>query len=129
MLTADDGMQDLCCKVYFDTDVWRRIGPALSGNTLSAEIRRRIVLSPISLLEVLSQLALHKGDMVLRQVQSVNNWVKSGHSEILPWPNVAIAHFGFDVSLPDNSFEVAERNLSIWSLSGEKSCESTQRIS
>jgi len=108
-------MQDLRRKIYFDTDAWRRIGDALSGGALSAEMRQRIVFSPITLLELLSQLALQKdkGQRVLGQVQSVYNCVDPTHREILPWPNVAIAHFGLRVTLKGDSFEAAGRNLNI----------------
>ena len=94
-------MEDLRHKVYFDTDAWRVIGHALSADGLPASLRERVVLSPITVLELLSQLALSsKGERILREVQSVRNWVDPTHGEMLSWPNVAIAHFGFGVSLP-----------------------------
>jgi hypothetical protein len=74
---------------------------------------QRIVLSPITLLELLSHLSLHKGETVLRQVQSVWNWVDPAYREILPSPSVAIAYFGFGVTFKDDWFEAVKRNLDI----------------
>ena len=53
--------------VYFDTDAFRHIVKAFALDRLSVELRDRIVLSPITVLETLSQLTLpgRAGDEIL----------------------------------------------------------------
>lgn len=99
-LVGTKAMPDL---VYFDTDVFHRIGETFHDKPLAAELRDRILLSPITFIEVLSHLTLKRsGGDVLKHIQAVHNWVNPKNARLLPWPTIAIAKAGFQKTLPDD---------------------------
>ncbi|HEY6266174.1 MAG TPA: hypothetical protein VIW93_15340, partial [Candidatus Acidoferrum sp.] len=81
--------------VYFDSDVFHRIGATLSARGLTPELRDRVLVSPITMLEVLSHLTLKKSAEILAHIQAVHNWVNPNHAGLLAWPTHAIAQVGF----------------------------------
>jgi len=90
--------------VYFDTDAFHRIGQVFAAQSLSAELRERVVVSPITVLEGLSHLTLAKNEEILKQIQAIHNWVNPNAARLLPWPSEAIARFGFQKATPDDEF-------------------------
>jgi len=91
--------------VYFDTDVFHRIGETFHDRPLATQLRDRIVLSPITFIEVVSHLTLKQsGADALRHIQAIHNWVNPEHAQLLPWPTIAIAKAGFNKVLPDDDF-------------------------
>ena len=100
--------------VYFDSDVFHRIAQIFHEKGLSADLRNRIVLSPITALEVLSTLTLQRADEMLQQIHSLRNWLNREHVGILPWPGTAIALYGFGVPYDDGNFtERLARSLNV----------------
>ena len=100
--------------VYFDSDVFHRIAQIFHEKGLSADMRNRIVLSPITALEVLSTLTLQRADEMLQQIHSLRNWLNREHVGILPWPGTAIALYGFGVPYDDGNFtERLARSLAL----------------
>ena len=92
--------------VYFDTDVYHRAGDTFADRPLAEDLRDRIVLSPITLMEVLTHLTLRDTEPILRQIQAMRNWVNPQRASVLPWGNAAIAALGFGMPLPpDDYFE------------------------
>src|SRR5579864_787772 len=81
--------------VYFDSDVFHRVGAVFSAQGLAPELRERVLVSPITMLEVLSHLTLKKNTEILVHIQAVHNWVNPNHAGLLPWPTHAIAEVGF----------------------------------
>lgn len=81
--------------VYFDSDVFHRIGTTFSACGLAPELRERVLVSPITMLEVLSHLTLKKNTEILTHIQAVHNWVNPNHAGLLAWPTHAIAQIGF----------------------------------
>ena len=91
--------------VYFDTDVFHRVGETFHNQPLAPELRDRILLSPITFIEVLSHLTLKRsGGNVLKHIQAVHNWINPKNARLLPWPTIAIAKAGFQKTLPDDGF-------------------------
>jgi hypothetical protein len=90
--------------VYFDTDVFHRVGVTFATTGLAPELRDRIVVSPLTTLEVLSHLTLKKNEEILSHIQAVHNWVKPKHAGLLPWPTDTIARIGFQKELPPDDF-------------------------
>jgi len=82
--------------VYFDTDTFRAVGAAFRDSVLDNRLRRRIVLSPITLLEAMSQLVVKDRQTVLAQIQAMHNWLPSNAAARYPMPNCVIAEIGFD---------------------------------
>src|SRR5438093_3737873 len=91
-------------KVYFDTVSFREIGKALENTALGDDLREHIVVSPLSALEVLSQLSITKGDEVLRQIQSIHNWINPKRAALLPWPDDVLANIGFGKPMKYDEF-------------------------
>jgi hypothetical protein len=87
--------------VYFDTDVFHRVGQVVENSPLSPDLRERILVSPITALEALSHLSLRKNDEILRHIHALHNWVNPEHTGLLPWPSVAIANLGFGKKLEE----------------------------
>jgi hypothetical protein len=86
-------------KVYFDTDSLRAIGRALENTALPNDIRDAIVVSPLSALEVMSQLTIANADEVLREIYAMSNWLRPSDADLLPWPDDVLARIGFGKTL------------------------------
>jgi hypothetical protein len=91
-------------RVYFDTDVFHRIGDTFADWPLAAELRERILVSPITALEALSHLTLKSADEILRHIQAMHNWLNPAHAGLLPWPDDAIRQGGFNLPLGPDEF-------------------------
>jgi len=81
--------------VYFDTDVFHRIGKVFANQGLADDLRERILVSPLTLLEALSHLTLKSNAAILADIQAIHNWVNPSHAGLLSWPSDAIAKIGF----------------------------------
>jgi glutamyl-tRNA synthetase len=100
--------------VYFDTDVLHRIGVTFTDQRLPLELSRRIVVSPIAVLEALSHLPLTSGEKILKQIQAIHNWVDPENARLLPWPTEAIAQLGFQTKIPgDDLIANVEKTINI----------------
>lgn len=71
-------------RVFFDTNVIRYFGTAFATEALGDVLRQHVVLSPVSLVEVISQLALGSRNQAFTDIQAMWNW--------LP-PRVAVLDF------------------------------------
>jgi hypothetical protein len=91
-------------KVYFDTVSFREIGKALENVALSDDLRDKVVVSPLSFYEVVSQLTTREADEVLRQIQAIHNWINPKRAGLLPWPDDALAQVGFGKATRDDDF-------------------------
>jgi hypothetical protein len=81
--------------VYFDTDVFHHLGRTFAKKQLSDDLRERILLAPITILEVLSHLTLKNNAEILTDIHAIHNWINPKHAGLLPWPGAAIAKIGF----------------------------------
>ena len=90
--------------VYFDTDVFHRIGETFADQRLPLELSQRIVISPITILEALSHLTLTRSEKILRQIKAIHNWVDPQYGRLLPWPTEIIAELGFQAKIPGDDF-------------------------
>jgi hypothetical protein len=81
--------------VYFDSDTFHRIGATFSAQGLSPELRERILVSPITMLEVLSHLTLKRNAEILAHIHAVHNWLNPQRAGLLAWSTRAIAQIGF----------------------------------
>jgi hypothetical protein len=81
------------------------MGIAFAEAGLPEGLRRQIVLSPITILEVLTHLTLSNGDSILQQIRAIRNWVHPEGTKMLPWTNAALAvAMGLPLP-PDTHFE------------------------
>jgi len=91
-------------KIYFDTVVFREVGKAFQKAKLAEDLTRRIVVSPITAFEVLSQLSITKADDVLQQIHAVHNWCVPEGTGLLAWPGDALYGLWFQKPAPDDGF-------------------------
>jgi hypothetical protein len=90
--------------IYFDTVAFRQVGNAFEKNKLSSELTERILISPLTVFEVLSQLTIAKADEVLKEVHAVLNWANPKRTGLLPWPDDALFGIWFNKPAPDDGF-------------------------
>jgi hypothetical protein len=91
-------------RVYFDTNVFREVGGAFHESSLPDDLKEKVLLSPLTIFEVLSQLTVKNADEVLRQIQAIHNWTNSKRTGMLPWPDDALAQFWFEKPTPDDGY-------------------------
>ena len=94
----------MCERVYFDTQVFRAMGCTFEEDTLADELKAKILISPLSVFEVWSQLTVQRGDEVLRQLQSITNWTNAQRTGLLPWPDDALAELWYQTPSPEDGF-------------------------
>ena len=91
-------------RIYFDTVAFREIGKAFEKTKLAAGLKDRIIVSPITAFEVLSQLSITNADEVLRQIQGLHNWCVPEGTGLLAWPADALYGLWFGKAAPDDGF-------------------------
>jgi hypothetical protein len=91
-------------RVYFDTNVFRAVGVAYENCSLPDDLKEKILLSPLTSFEVLSQLTVKNSEEVLRQIQAIHNWTNPTATGLLPWPDDALAQFWFERPTADDGY-------------------------
>jgi hypothetical protein len=91
-------------RIYFDTVAFRKVGKAFEKDSLPKDLRERMLISPITVFEVLSQLTVAVADEVLSQLQALYNWTNPKRTGLLPWPNDALSGIWFQKPALDNDF-------------------------
>jgi hypothetical protein len=81
--------------VYFDTDAFHHFATTYQDRLLPDRLRSRIVLSPITMLEVFTHLVL---ESTHRQLRGLPNWMNKQDVHLLAWPEEAIAEMVFGIS-------------------------------
>jgi len=94
----------MCERIYFDTAAFRQVGKAFEKTKLSEDLTKRIVVSPITAFEVLSQLSITKADDVLQQIHALHNWCVPEGTGLLPWPGDALYGLWFQKPAADDGF-------------------------
>ncbi len=89
--------------LYFDTDALRKLGTAFQTTALPSSVRAKVVLSPVSALEILSQLTIAKPEEVLRSIHGIRNLLLD-QAAILDWPDAFIANHLFDLKTQDDTY-------------------------
>jgi hypothetical protein len=85
--------------VYFDTNIIRYLKDGLSEQALSEDEKRQVVLSPISVIELVAQIAAC--DEALSAVHALRSWIDTDRAELLEWTEVFIAHWVFSKDIAD----------------------------
>ncbi len=97
-------------SVYFDTMIIRYLRDGLREQPLSQEEKGQVVLSPISVLELVSQIAAYP-DEALSAIHALGSWVDIKHAELLGWTDPFIAHWVFSKEIADEVSEGLKRVL------------------
>ena len=91
-------------RIYFDTVAFREVGKAFEKTKLPVDLAERILISPITIFEVLSQLTITNGDEVLRQIHACHNWTNPKNTGVLPWPDDGLFSIWFKKAAPDDGY-------------------------
>lgn len=97
--------------IYFDTDCFHHFASTFESRSLSGDLRDKIIFSPVTMMEVFSQLARDRWDFgrkTHKQIQGLHNWVVTDRALVLPWMESAISQLAFGVVQED---EVYTKNL------------------
>jgi hypothetical protein len=91
-------------KVYFDTDCFHHFAKTFENRPLAEDLRGKILLSPVTMIETLAHLSREWGDQVLRQIQGMRNWLNPSHIPVLPFMDEAISMIGFGARLTEDGY-------------------------
>lgn len=92
-------------QVYFDTNVLRYLSVAFSETELQLELRRAIVLSPVSAIELMSQLCEQSAAQAFSAVQAMWNWLPPQVNLLDPPPIFVRMSVAGDDDRGDDTFE------------------------
>jgi hypothetical protein len=98
--------------VYFDTNIIRYLRDGLREQPLSQEEKKQVVLSPISVLELISQIAVTP-DEALGAIHALSLWIDTEHADLLDWTEVFVAHWVFSKEIADEVSAGLKRVLKI----------------
>ena len=97
-------------SVFFDTNIIHYLRDGLRHQSLSQEQKRHVVLSPISVLELVSQIAAAP-DEALGAIHALRAWIDTEHADLLGWREAFIAHWVFSKRIADEVSEGLKRVL------------------
>ena len=96
--------------VYFDTNIIRYLRDGLREQSLSQEEKKQVVLSPISVLELVSQIAAIP-DEALGAIHALRSWIDTKDAYLLGCREAFIAHWVFSKKIADEVSEGLKRVL------------------
>jgi hypothetical protein len=99
--------------IYFDSNVVRYLERGLAPGSLPEQVKADIVVSPITAIEVISQIATNDGERALESIHRMRDWLNQDHTVILDWTDRFYAQHVFHLDVGDDIFEVLERALNI----------------
>ena len=99
-------------SVYFDTNVIRYLRTGLRDQPLADQRKREVVLSPISLLELVAQIACIPGE-ALGCIHDLGSWANTANLQLLDWSEVFIAHWVFGKDRADGISVELQRMLKV----------------
>ncbi len=106
--------------VYLDTNAFRYFGCAFANEELANDLRKKMLISPLSAFEVLAQLAREDCSAeVLQQIKAVRNWSDPSHSGLLPWPNTWLHQVWHRQVKPDDGFTKKMENAFNWCMTAD----------
>ena len=94
-------------KIYFDTNVLRYFAQAFRDQSIDAVLKQHIVVSPISLLELLSEIGTEQAEEAFRTVKAFPNIFDTENPiPLLPWESEVFRVLVFN--LPPQQEQLAE---------------------
>jgi hypothetical protein len=84
---------------FFDTNVMRYLSTGLT-EPLPDDLRDRVHLSPISAVELISQIAVD-AEAAFAAVQAFDRWINPQHALLLEWYESFYAHRVFEIEFQD----------------------------
>ncbi len=94
-------------KIYFDTNVFRYFAQAFRDQSMDTDLKQHIVVSPISLLELLSEIGTEQAEEAFRTVKAFPNILGTDNPiPLLPWESEVFRVLVFN--LPPQQDRLAE---------------------
>lgn len=90
--------------VYFDTNIVRYLRNGLACKALSDKDKAQVELSPLTVLELVSQIAT-ASEEALGAIHSMRSWIDTGAATLLGWSETFLAHWVFGKEAPDEISE------------------------
>jgi len=98
--------------VYFDTNVILYLGQGLRDQQLPQHVKARIVLSGVSAIELVSQIAINPHE-ALSAVHAFESWLDTAHATLLDWSEIFIANRVFGLTHNESVFNVLQQALRV----------------
>src|SRR5260370_16193507 len=97
---------------YFDNNVIRYLGQGLAGQNLPQHLRERIVLSTVSAIELVSQIAVAPQE-ALTAIHAFENWLDTAHAVLLDWSETFVANHVFRLAQNEGVFHLLQNVLGV----------------
>jgi len=75
-----------------------------ANTPLPIDLREDILLSPVTMMEMLSHLARNWADDVHKQIRGMKNWLNCDHTMVLPFMEEAISMISFGAKITDDGY-------------------------
>ena len=106
--------------VYFDTDTFHHFATTYQNRLLPVRLRGRIVLSPITMLEVFSHLVW---ESTQNQLRGIVNWIEERTVPLMAWPDEQITEMVSGTQAKDDWFLMAVAGILTGCFMGNASWE------
>lgn len=100
------------CAKYFDTNVIRYLGTGLAGQCLPQEHKARIVLSAVSAIELVSQVAVSPQD-ALDAIHRFESWLNTDRAILLDWSETFVGEHVFGLNPDLTTFTLLTQVLGV----------------
>lgn len=97
---------------YFDTNVIRYLSEGLAGQNLSQVCKSRVIVSAVSAIELVSQIALFPQE-ALDAVHTFENWLDTRKATLLDWSETFVGEHVFGVTPNESVFELLDQVLNV----------------
>ena len=97
---------------FFDTNVIRYLSTGLAGQPLTQEHKSRVVVSAVSAIELVSQIAVTPQE-ALDAVHTFENWLDTGKAILLDWSETFVGDHLFGIAPNDSVFELLRQVLNV----------------
>lgn len=100
--TSPQGRPELTPTIFFDTNVLRYFARAFRETPVDPELKQHFAISPISLLELLSEIATNEAERAFQTVRAFPNLFNTDHLPLLPWEDDVFRALIFNLPQPQS---------------------------
>lgn len=97
---------------FFDTNVIRYLSTGLAGQNLPKDQKSRVVVSAVSAIEVVSQIALSPQE-ALDAVHTFENWLDTDQAILLDWSETFVGQHVFGIPPKESIFDLLRQVLNV----------------
>ena len=97
---------------FFDTNVIRYLSLGLAGQRLPQEHKSRVVVSAVSAIELVSQIAVSPQE-ALDAIHTFENWLDTDKAILLDWSEAFVGEHVFGVAPNESVFELLQQVLNV----------------